>query len=203
MTGRSPHPPDGTRPGRRRARPQPDPGERPLGSTDLKRLHRTWRRRTELDLGLILDGVQKPFNVGAVYRSAAAYRAATVWLVPPSPGPDDPGVSRTALGCERLVSTVRAGSGPEAVADARSRGLVTVAIELTATARPLFEIKLGPAVCLVLGHEDRGVHRSTLAEVDHVAYLPQLGKVGSLNVAQAATVAIYETARQRWSGPDR
>ncbi|MFV0258166.1 MAG: TrmH family RNA methyltransferase [Acidimicrobiales bacterium] len=203
MSGESRHRPDGTGPGRRRSRPQPEPGERPLGSTNLKRLHRSWRRRTQLDLGLILDGVQKPFNVGAVYRSAAAYRAATVWLVPPSPGPDDPGVSRTALGCERLVTTVRADTGPDAVADARGRGLVTVAIELTPSARPLFELDLGPAVCLILGHEDRGVHRSTLAAVDEVAYLPQLGKVGSLNVAQAATVAIYETARQQWSGPGR
>jgi tRNA (guanosine-2'-O-)-methyltransferase len=39
---------------------------RTLSSTELKRLHRTWRRDTELDLGLILDGVQKPYNVGAL-----------------------------------------------------------------------------------------------------------------------------------------
>jgi len=47
---------------------------RSLSPTELKRLHRDWRRRTELSLGLVLDGVQNPFNVGSLFRSAAAYR---------------------------------------------------------------------------------------------------------------------------------
>ena len=169
-----------------------------LTPTDLKRLHRTWRRNTELRIGLILDGVQSPYNVGSLYRSAAAYRTEDMWLVPPTPDPSHNKVAKTALGCERLVSWRTASSGVEAVEAAKAAGYLTVAIELTGDARPLFEVDLGPAVCLVLGHEERGVHKQTLAVVDRVAFLPQLGKVGSLNVAQAGTVALYETARQRW-----
>ena len=45
---------------------------KPLGPTDLKRLHREWRRRTEGRVALLLDGVQTPFNVGAILRTAAA-----------------------------------------------------------------------------------------------------------------------------------
>lgn len=174
-------------------------GTRPLGPTELKRLHRDWRRRTELRLAVILDGVQNPYNVGSILRSAAAYRVETVWLAPPTIPVIHPKVAKTALGCERLVETRTARSTAEALAEARGAGFTTVAVELTATAQPLFELALGPAVCLVLGHEERGVHRDTLAAVDLVGYLPQLGKVGSLNVAQAATVALYETARQRWA----
>ena len=73
-----------------------------------------------------------------------------------------------------------------------------MAVELTERAVPMFGIDLGPKVALVRGHEDRGVHKDTLLAVDHIAFLPQLGKVGSLNVAQAGTVALYETARQVW-----
>ena len=172
---------------------------KPLSSTELKRLHRSWRRATELRLGLVLDGVQKPFNVGALYRSAAAYRVETMWLVPPTPGPEEPGVAKTALGSDRFVRSVPVPSGPDAVEAAAAAGLTTVAVELTGEAAPLFSLDLGPAVCLVLGHESRGVHRDTLARVDHVGYLPQLGKVGSLNVAQAGTTALYEAARQAWA----
>lgn len=169
-----------------------------LSPTELKRLHREWRRKTELELGLILDGVQNPFNVGSLFRSAAAYRVDRMWLCPPSPDPGESKVAKTALGCERLVAWETALSGPEAVTSAKAAGFRTVAVELTSTARPMFELDLGPKVALVLGHEDRGVHRDTLDAVDHVAYLPQLGKVGSLNVAQAGTLALYEAARQAW-----
>lgn len=172
-----------------------------LSPTELKRLHRTWRRDTELRIGLILDGVQSPFNVGSLYRSAAAYRCDDMWLVPPTPDPSHTKVAKTALGCERLVSWQTSPTGVDAVEAAKSAGYLVVAVELTAQARPLFEIDLGASVCLVLGHEDRGVHKQTLATVDHVGFLPQLGKVGSLNVAQAGTAALYEAARQRWMAP--
>jgi tRNA (guanosine-2'-O-)-methyltransferase len=165
----------------------------------LKRLHRDWRRRNAFRLALVLDGVQNPFNVGTLLRSAAAWRAESVWLVPPTPQPSHPKVAKTALGCDRLVAWRLAASGPEAVAAAHDAGFRVVAIELTRDARPLFELDLGPAVCLVLGHEERGVSRATLGVVDAAGYLPLTGRVGSLNVAQAGTAALYEAARQNWT----
>ena len=176
---------------------------KPLGPTELKRLHRAWRRRTELRLSLVLDGVQNPYNVGSILRSAAAYRVETVWLAPPTIGVDHPKVAKTALGCDRLVRTEPTPSAVDALTRAGAAGFATVAVELTDDAVPLFELALPSAVCLVVGHEERGVHRETLAAVDHVGFLPQLGKVGSLNVAQAATVALYEAARQSWTSADR
>lgn len=177
------------------------PADKTLTPTELKRLHRDWRRATDLRLSLILDGVQKPFNVGGLLRSAAAYKAETMWVVPPTPLPTEKSVAKSALGCERLLQWHEAPDGPAAVHAAKDDGFTVVAIELTATATPMFELALDRDVCLVLGHEERGVHRSTLGTVDHVAYLPQLGKVGSLNVAQAGTLALYETARQAWTRP--
>ncbi len=172
--------------------------DKPLSPTELKRLHRSWRRRAELRIGLILDGVQNPYNVGAVLRSAAAYGVDTIWAVPPTPGRDHAGVAKTALGSDRFVAWDEVETGPEAVSRARAAGYVTVAVELTATATPLFDLDLTSPVCLVLGHEDRGVHRETLAVVDHTGFLPLVGKIGSLNVAHAATAALAEVARQAW-----
>lgn len=185
------------RPGDSRDRRRPQ-GPKPLSPTELKRLHRSWRRRTSLRLALILDGVQKPFNVGSVLRSAAAFQVETVWAVAPTPPLDHPAVARTALGSDRFVTWEEVDDGPAAVTQARARGFTTVALELAQGAGPLHQLRAGEAVCLVLGHEDRGVHRTTLAAVDHIAYLPLLGKIGSLNVAHAGTAALHELARQRW-----
>lgn len=172
-------------------------GNTPLSPTELKRLHRDWRRTVEVDLSVVLDGVQNPYNMGAIFRSAAAYRVSELILVPPSVEPDHPKVSKTALGSQKLVPASTADTGPQAVARQAAAGVVTVALELTASSVPLFDLALPPAVCLVVGHEERGVHRDTLAAVDHVAYVPQLGKIGSLNVAHSLTVALYEMTRQQ------
>jgi tRNA (guanosine-2'-O-)-methyltransferase len=173
---------------------------KPLGPTDLKRLHRTWRRRTDQALAVVLDGVQQPFNVGGILRSSAAYGVADVWLVPPSADPASHKVQITAKGCDRFLTIHRASTGAAAVAQARQAGYTTVAIELTADAEPLFDLHLGGGpIAIVLGHEDRGIHHDTLAAVDHVAYLPLAGAVGSLNVAHCATSALAELRRQHWS----
>jgi tRNA (guanosine-2'-O-)-methyltransferase len=50
----------------------------------------------------------------------------------------------------------------------------------------------------VIGHEDHGVGKAALAACDGAVYLPMLGKVGSLNVATATAIALYEVRRSSW-----
>ena len=74
-----------------------------------------------------------------------------------------------------------------------------VAVELTGDALPLHDTDLRGDIALVLGHEDRGITPATLEACDAVAFIPQLGKVGSLNVAIATSIALYETRRTNWT----
>src|SRR5262249_7500541 len=60
--------------------PAPRRHVRQLDGTGLKRLHRAWRDRTSGRLALILDGLGTPANVGAIVRTAAAYRVERRWL---------------------------------------------------------------------------------------------------------------------------
>lgn len=177
----------------------PDPSRRSLGSTDLKRLGREWRRRTDQRLGLVLDSVGSPFNVGGIVRSAAAHRADDLWATEHTADPEGSKSGRTGLGTVRYLTVHRCTTGEDAVAEAAALGYRTVAVELTGDARPAFEADLTGEVCLVLGHEDHGVSRGALAAVDEVVFLPLPGKVGSLNVASAAAAALYEVRRQQWT----
>lgn len=172
---------------------------RQLGSTDLKRLHRSWARRTEGRLALLLDGVQNPFNVGSIVRTAAALRVERLYTTPASAPPDHPRSRRLSMGTERYLEVVEAPSGPEAVAAARADGYTVVAVELADRAVPLHELDLSGDICLVIGNEDHGVGKATLAQVDAAGFVPQLGRVGSLNVAAAAAVAMYEVRRRSWT----
>jgi tRNA (guanosine-2'-O-)-methyltransferase len=76
-----------------------------------------------------------------------------------------------------------------------------VAIELASGAVPLFEAPLDGDVCLAIGNEDHGCSPALLAAVSSAAYIPQVGRVGSLNVAVAAAVALTEVRRREWTAP--
>jgi tRNA (guanosine-2'-O-)-methyltransferase len=170
-----------------------------LDGTGMKRLHREWRRRTEGRLAVVLDDVQGPFNVGAIIRTAAALRVDDVWLAGRTPEPDDGKVAKTALGTDRYLTFHRVDDGPAAAAAAKAAGYQVVAIELADGAVPLHELSFGEATCVVVGHEDRGCPPATLEACDAVAFLPLLGRVGSLNVATAASIACYEVRRRAWT----
>lgn len=174
-----------------------------LGSTDLKRLHRTWRRRTEGRVSLVLEGLSQPYNVGAILRSAAAFRVSTAWLVGDTPGPDHTKVAKTALGSDRYVQLHRVDSARSAIDAAHAAGYSCIGLELAEAATPMHELDLSGDVALVIGHEDRGLKPEVLDICDTIAFLPQLGKIGSLNVATATSIALYEFRRQGWAAsPD-
>ena len=169
-----------------------------LGPTDLKRLHREWNRRSTVRVALILDGIQSPFNVGSITRTAAAYRVDHLYLAGGGISPAHHKVGRTAMGTERYLSWSTFERGPDAADAARGDGYVVVGLELADAAVPLHQLSAGRDIALAIGHEDHGLSPATLAACDAVAFLPQLGRVGSLNVATAAAIAIYELRRKEW-----
>ena len=171
---------------------------RQLDGTGLKRLHRSWRTRVDRRLAVILDGLGTPTNVGSIARTAAAYRVDHVWLAGPTPPFESAGAQRTAMGTDRYLESTTVETTTSAITVARADGYRIVGIELTDGATPLHELDLPGDVCLVIGHEDHGIGKAALEACDAVAYLPQLGKVGSLNVAVATSIAIYEVRRRAW-----
>lgn len=181
----------------------PPPARKQLRATDLKRLHRTWRRGTRSRVGLLLESVTQPFNVGSIVRTAAVFGVEHLWLTGNATPPTHPNARKVALGTERLVAWEHAGAPAAGVRAARQAGLRVVAIELTSDALPLHEAPLEGDVCLAVGGEDHGCSPALLAEADTVAYIPQVGRVGSLNVAVATAIALAETRRREWAGGDQ
>ena len=150
-------------------------------------------------MALLLDGVQQPFNVGAIVRTAAALRVEHLYLAAATASPVA-GQGRQGLARHRALPDLERARDPAEALDAvKDDGHRLVGIELAAGAVPLHEAVMGPDVCLAVGHEDHGLSALTLAAADAVAFVPQLGRVGSLNVATAAAIAIYEARRRAWS----
>ena len=174
---------------------------RQLRPTDVKRLNREWRRRTGGRLALLLDSVSQPFNVGSIVRTAAAFGAERIWLCGNTPDLTLAAVGKTALGTDRFVTASREPSPAAAAKEAAADGFRVVAVELASGAVPLFDAPLDGDVCLAVGNEDHGCSPALLAAVSAVCYIPQTGRVGSLNVAVAAAIALAEARRREWTGP--
>jgi tRNA (guanosine-2'-O-)-methyltransferase len=174
---------------------------RQLRPTDVKRLNREWRRRTEGRLALLLDSVSQPFNVGSIVRTAAAFGAESIWLCGNTPDLTLPAVGKTALGTDRFVAAYREASPAAAAKAAAADGFRVVAVELASGAVPLFDAPLDGDVCLAIGNEDHGCSPALLAAVSAACYIPQTGRVGSLNVAVAAAIALAEARRREWTAP--
>lgn len=167
-----------------------------LSSTELKRLHRSWRKQEPPRLALMLEGLGGPFNLGAILRTAAAYRVEHLYLAAMQIDPTSTNVGKTALGADRYVPWTVHETFADAAATARGKGFGLTGLELADQATPMHETALEAPLCLVIGHEDRGLSKNALADCDAVVFLPQLGRIGSLNVATAASIAIYEARRQ-------
>jgi tRNA (guanosine-2'-O-)-methyltransferase len=130
---------------------------------------------------MLLDSVAQPFNVGSIVRSAAAFGVEHLWLCGSTAPLGHPGVGKTALGTQRLVEATVEPSPVAAAKAAASAGLRVV------------------VVGLAVGNEDHGCTAALLAVADAVTYIPQPGRVGSLNVAVAAAVAMAEARRRAWT----
>jgi tRNA (guanosine-2'-O-)-methyltransferase len=172
---------------------------KPLNPTEIKRLNRSWRRKEHGRLALLLDHVQGPFNIGQILRTAATLQVDHVYGLGMKMGWTDSKVQKTAMGTHRFLELATFEDAATATDAVKANGYRLVALELTANAQPLWAVDLASDVCIVVGNEDHGISPAVIDACDAIGYVPQLGKVGSMNVANAASVACYEARRQSFA----
>jgi TrmH family RNA methyltransferase len=152
-------------------------------------------------LGLALDRPASPGNIGTMIRSADAFGAAGVVVTGHAADPYDPKAVRASTGSLFAVPVVRAGSHRQVldwVAAVRAGGLAltVVGTDENGTA-DVGELDLTGPVLVVIGTEATGLSAGWREGCDVIARIPITGAASSLNAASAATVLLYEAARQR------
>ena len=148
-------------------------------------------RPPEKELVFILQDVQDPVNVGAAFRIADACSVKELILAGISAQPPHPLVRKVARGKQRRVKWRYMEQAADAIAAVKMAGYTSYALEVTERSVRYDEADYPDKVCLIVGHEDHGVTKRTLAACDRVIFLPMYGKGASLNVHVTLGVAAY------------
>lgn len=172
---------------------------RPLIGTDLKRFLRDYRRAHSptTDLVALLQSVEYPANVGSIFRLADGAGVSELVLTGITPTPPNATIDKVGR-YKSLRLPWRYEADPlAAIAGLRDKGYTIVAVELTDDAVPYHEYNYPNKTCLVVGHEDHGVTKATLAACDAAVFVPMYGKGLSLNVHVALAVALFHIRHSR------
>lgn len=145
-------------------------------------------------LVLVLDQVTDPHNVGAIMRSAVAFGAGAL-VTTARHSPSESGVlAKSASGALEHIDHLEVRNLAEALQELQEAGYQTVGLD--SEGPDILEHSFsGDKIALVLGAEGKGLRQKTRETVDRLARLDLDGAIRSLNVSNAAAVAMYAARR--------
>jgi 23S rRNA (guanosine2251-2'-O)-methyltransferase len=150
--------------------------------------------KDQKNLILMLDQVTDPHNVGAIIRSAAAFGARAIITTDRHAPPESGVLAKSASGALEAIPWIRVTNLSRALDDLADMGYWRLGLDGHAT-QMIHDSDFGNNLVLILGAEGKGLRKGTRDHTDALIKLPIKRTVESLNVSNAAAVALYELAK--------
>ena len=151
---------------------------------------------SKVELGLIVERIQDPGNLGTIIRTAVATGVDSLWLSADSVALDNPKLLRASAGEWFRIPKIVSSNLVEVVSDLRSQNTQVVAT-LPQANKTYWEIDFSLPTIILLGNEGAGLSKELLTLADEKVSIPLQRGVESLNVAIASALLLYEAQRQK------
>ena len=146
---------------------------------------------------VVLEGVEKPGNLGAILRTAEAAAVDAVIVCDPLTDIYNPNLIRASIGGVFSVP-VAVCTSEECIAFLKERHIKILTAQLQ-DSYDYYDYDMRPATAIVMGTESTGLTQQWREAADAHIRIPMLGRLDSLNVSVSAAILIYEAVRQRRS----
>lgn len=168
----------------------------PIVFHELEALVETVIENKKTPLFLLLDQLSDVRNFGAIIRTAECTGVDGIIIQKKGAAPVTADTIKTSAGAAFKVPIAKVNHIKDAIFYLQASG-VEVISATEKTENTIYDVSFTKACAIVMGSEDRGISPSILKASDHVAKLPLLGEIESLNVSVACAVFLYEVVRQR------
>lgn len=166
----------------------------------MEELHRLTKEEygevEKLPVVMVLDNVRSLSNVGAVFRSADAFRIGALFLCGITACPPHREIHKTALGADETVQWRYFDSTVDACRELKSMGYRIFAVEQVEGSVMLQDFEAKPNMAFVVGNEVEGVADEVLPFCDGAIEIPQQGTKHSLNVSVCSGIIMWELFQQ-------
>jgi len=170
---------------------------RKLSNNELNRLSQAeFEHADKTPIIIILDNIRSLSNVGAMFRSADAFRIKELLLCGITACPPHREIHKTALGADETVRWRHFATTEEACQQMKVEGYRIFAVEQVENSTSLQEFPFEPNSAFIMGNEVEGVSEEALTYCDGAVELPQIGTKHSLNVAVCAGIVMWEAFKK-------
>ena len=145
---------------------------------------------------LLLDGITDTRNLGAIIRTAAAVGVCGIVLPQTGSAPVNADTVKTSAGGIFSVPLVKVNHLKDALFLFQTHDIKTIAVSEKAE-KTAYEYNFNGSLALIMGSEDKGIHKGLLKMTDDTVKLPMSDQMESLNVSVACGVILYEVQRQQ------
>ncbi len=154
-------------------------------------------KKSKYPLLLILDSIQDTHNLGALIRTAECAGVDGLIITTNNTAPINETVEKTSAGALSHVKICKVNNLNRTIKLLKDENFWIVGSHLSEKSKPYYEIDYKMPLALVVGNEEKGIHKLVADNCDFLIKIPMKGKINSLNVSVAAGILLFEIIRQR------
>ncbi len=151
-----------------------------------------------LNFVLLVEGIEDPFNLGQMIRTAVAAGVEVLITTWREWGDSETTITKSSAGASERITWIFTNDLPKAITQIKQAGLSIVSAVRTEKSKSIYDVDLKKPVCICIGGEMRGLSRPIIEASDDFAHIMYPNQTRTaLSATAAATVCLFETVRQR------